>query len=127
MKIFNNKVKLKVAVCSSYSCYRVCFPWQSNPLPCYLHILSCLYSSLPFSACVSWLHTHTCLSHTLVIGNLLWYPVYSEDVSCFLFLVKFLLIAPLCCLGDLLSSLSRSLFGHSLFRQGSTSARAVQI
>lgn len=57
--------------------------------------------------------------------------MYSEVFLAFFPLVKFLLIAPLCCLGDLLLfyliSLSRSLFGHLLFRQGLTSANAVQI
>lgn len=66
--------------CGVYPCYQyVCFPWESNPLSCYLRILSCPCSTLPFSVCVS---THTCLSHTLVIGNLLVVP--SVFRGCFL-------------------------------------------
>lgn len=74
---------------------------------------------------------YTCLSHTLVIGNLVVPSVFRGCFLPFFPLVKFLLIAPLCCLGELLLSylisLSCSLFGHLLFRQGLTSAKAVQI
>lgn len=102
------------------------FHGNQSQISCYLHILSCPYSTLPFSLlCLSFLVTHTCPSHTpsgtqcIQRIFLAFFPLLNSFSS--------LLFAALVICSYSISSLSRSLFGHLLFRQGLTSAKAVQI
>ncbi len=127
------KSSLKVtAVHSRCPCYQyVCVFQESITISCYLHILSCPCSTLPFSLlCLCFLvcYTHFSFPHT-------WYWQPSSGTQCIqrMFHAFFPLLnssSSLLFAASVICSyshVSRSLFGHFLFRQELTSAKSVQI